>query len=77
LGKSQPSLFELVPFLEDERDKRAEILNGKGGSSDSALALVYVTLSGKHSTSNEAGDHAARLPWFLKDSGIFENIGNR
>ena len=74
LDKSHPPVFEFLPFVENNGDERAHVLNRKGRGRDAALAFMHLALCCKHTTPNKPFDYPPGYVGFLVYVRVLQDV---
>jgi hypothetical protein len=77
LDKSHPSVFQFLSFVENKRDKCANVLSRKSGCRDAALAFMRLALCSMHTTPNKPFNESPRCRGLLVDGRVFHDVRYR
>ena len=70
----QPAVLQLLSLAKDDGDQSPHILGGERGRSDTSMAFVHLALRSEDAAADEGRDECARLPRFLVDACVAEDM---
>ena len=74
LHDGQPTVLQLLSLAKHDRDQSPHILGGECRGSDASMAFVHLALRGEDAAADEGRDECARLPRFLVDACVAEDM---